>query len=259
MDNRANEDVFTYTELPSNGDQMEAGIWSLVLTHPGLDCLIEVDEFVMFPGEDLDLRRSEQNNYNEGKPRNNCGVLESNSGALQKRTCTQASTHSLSHFREFPRGFYDLIHSRYHCWMESEELRILTASERLTLEEEYLNQVSWMEDPNKCTFIILEKTKYDESLDEIVSMIGDVNLFLQLSSDDDPESGDGKLCQPVAEIEIMIAEDAARGKGLGKESLLAMIIFGRTILGINRFTAKIGFDNHASISLFRNVGFIEAC
>lgn len=35
---------------------------------------------------------------------------------------------------------------RYHKWMESEELRHLTASEPLTLEQEYAMQRSWRED-----------------------------------------------------------------------------------------------------------------
>lgn len=35
---------------------------------------------------------------------------------------------------------------RYHEWMKSEELRRLTASEPLTLEQEYAMQRSWRED-----------------------------------------------------------------------------------------------------------------
>jgi len=35
--------------------------------------------------------------------------------------------------------------AKYHGWMESDELREATASDRLSLEEEYENQVSWRE------------------------------------------------------------------------------------------------------------------
>ena len=37
---------------------------------------------------------------------------------------------------------------RYHNWMQSEELQKLTASEPLTLDEEYQMQKSWMMDEN---------------------------------------------------------------------------------------------------------------
>lgn len=35
----------------------------------------------------------------------------------------------------------------YHSWMQQQHLLDLTASERLTLEQEYANQISWTEDP----------------------------------------------------------------------------------------------------------------
>lgn len=40
------------------------------------------------------------------------------------------------------------FYSRYHEWMKSAELQALTASEPLTLEEEYEMQRSWRLDEN---------------------------------------------------------------------------------------------------------------
>ncbi|PWU88308.1 putative N-acetyltransferase [Trypanosoma cruzi] len=44
---------------------------------------------------------------------------------------------------------------RYHQWMGDSELMHCTASERLTLEEEYENQRDWLSAEDKLTFVIL--------------------------------------------------------------------------------------------------------
>ncbi len=47
---------------------------------------------------------------------------------------------------------------RYHEWMKSEELQQLTASEPLTLAEEYQMQQTWLEDDNsKLTYTSVKK------------------------------------------------------------------------------------------------------
>ena len=51
--------------------------------------------------------------------------------------------------------------------MENEEIRELTASLPLTIEEEYEMQQTWLNDKDKCTFIILSKERFDETHDEI--------------------------------------------------------------------------------------------
>eukprot|EP00124_Ichthyophonus_hoferi_P001357 Ihof_evm5s68 gene=Ihof_evmTU5s68 len=101
---------------------------------------------------------------------------------------------------------------RYHEWMKSEFLQEMTASEPLTIESEYEMQKSWREDKDKCTFIILDKEKYDITHDIIEPMIGDVNLYFNDFED-----------EHAAEIEIMIAEPSSRRKGCGREAILLMM------------------------------------
>ncbi|XP_044309926.1 N-acetyltransferase 9 isoform X1 [Varanus komodoensis] len=143
---------------------------------------------------------------------------------------------------------YTSLHvPRYHEWMKSEELQRLTASEPLSLEQEYEMQCSWREDADKCTFIVLDTEKWSrQATTEEECMVGDVNLFLT-----DPED------PTVGEIEIMIAEASYRGRGFGKEATLIMMSYGVTHLGITTFEAKIGLENEASIGMFKKIHFKE--
>lgn len=51
---------------------------------------------------------------------------------------------------------YDRHHvATYHAWMASAEMRTLTASEPLALDDEYAMQESWRKDVDKLTFILL--------------------------------------------------------------------------------------------------------
>ncbi|XP_075889695.1 alpha/beta-tubulin-N-acetyltransferase 9 isoform X2 [Nelusetta ayraudi] len=133
---------------------------------------------------------------------------------------------------------------RYHEWMKSPELQQLTASEPLTLEQEFDMQRSWREDDDKCTFIILDKQRWaDGVVEEEQCMLGDVNIFLTDPTD-----------QTLAELEIMIAEPSSRGKGLGKEVTRMMMCYGVTKLGVKKFQAKIGLDNQVSVcQVFKEV------
>ncbi|XP_071964292.1 N-acetyltransferase 9-like protein [Antedon mediterranea] len=136
---------------------------------------------------------------------------------------------------------------KYHKWMTSQELQELTASEPLTLEEEYAMQKSWHVDENKCTFIVLDKEKWKQTeTKEDDCMCGDVNLFLN-----DPDN------RQTAEVEIMIAEETCRGKGFGKEALWIMMQYGMEKIGLKKYTAKIGMKNTKSLSMFKKFGFKE--
>ncbi|KAG7640537.1 GNAT domain [Arabidopsis suecica] len=136
---------------------------------------------------------------------------------------------------------------KYHQWMQDSALLEATGSEPLSLEQEYEMQLSWTQDPNKRTFIVLDKDFVKGDLAHVEAMTGDVNIYM--NDVDDPK---------VAEVEIMIAEPRSRGKGLGKESVLIMMAYGVKNLEIHKFTAKIGESNTASLSLFRKLGFEES-
>ena len=196
---------------------------------------------------------------------------------------------------------------RYHEWMQNPDLLEATGSEPLSLSEEYEMQQSWQIDQEKCTFIVLDKTKCDLSLDpqhadnkkdhddeedidfvqrNVSAMVGDVNLFLSEEDGDDHDHGEGddnddqRHCAKQqngmdnnnnnnenvqrprpklqAEVDIMIAEEGARGKGIGKEATCLMIQYATDCLGIYRFFAKINARNTASRKLFRDcLGFSQ--
>ncbi|XP_047542317.1 alpha/beta-tubulin-N-acetyltransferase 9 isoform X1 [Vanessa atalanta] len=137
------------------------------------------------------------------------------------------------------------VPNRYHNWMQSEELQQLTASQPLSLDEEYDMQKSWREDEDKCTFIILDKSIYESKNDEITSMIGDTNIFM---TDKD---------NSIGEIEIMIAEKSALGKRFGWESVIIMMLYGIKFVNIKIFEAKISYSNVVSINMFKKLGFVE--
>ncbi|XP_047523216.1 N-acetyltransferase 9 [Pieris napi] len=132
---------------------------------------------------------------------------------------------------------------KYHEWMKSEELQVLTASEPLTLEQEYDMQKLWQEDEDKCTFIILDKKKYEVDNNEIDAMIGDTNIFVKDLA--------------LGEIEIMIAEEAARGRKFGWEAVILMLIYGIDFIELKKYEAKISFSNERSINMFTKLGFKE--
>ena len=116
------------------------------------------------------------------------------------------------------------------------------------------------------------------------AMVGDVNLFLseeEPDTDDEnddvcvgnntssaasvssssqhaAESNPRQQIHMQAELDIMIAEESARGKGMGSEASLIMLWYGAHRLKIRRFFAKIKKENDASKGLFEHrLGFRE--
>ncbi|GAX82981.1 hypothetical protein CEUSTIGMA_g10408.t1 [Chlamydomonas eustigma] len=138
---------------------------------------------------------------------------------------------------------------QYNQWMSDPFLQETTESEPLSLDEEYDMQRSWSEDEDKCTFIILDCSLPDTpgTGQHGGRMAGDVNLFFN-----DPDE------RATAEIEVMVAEEQSRRKGISKRALQLFMAYAHTQLGVTLFRAKILESNSPSISLFSSLGYIEA-
>jgi len=135
---------------------------------------------------------------------------------------------------------------KYNNWMQDSRLQYLTGSEPLSLDDEYRMLHKWVNDSNKCTFIVLDKHLFETTNSEIDSMIGDVNLFFDSDSE-----------LKTAEIEVMIAEESHRGLGKGKEATLLMMRFAVEVIEVEQFVAKIKFNNTNSQKMFIKFGFKE--
>jgi RimJ/RimL family protein N-acetyltransferase len=177
---------------------------------------------------------------------------------------------------------------QYHTWMQDAELQKLTASEPLSMEEEYEMQRSWRNDGDKLTFIACLPITNSEGRNEkgngnVVQvgiddadekMIGDVNLFLSEDDEDDEDENDDEKHEEakkvIGELEIMVASPSARGKGLGKATLLIFLWYITTNIFsiISEYTTtknttlkylrvKISASNEISIKLFERVGFTK--
>jgi RimJ/RimL family protein N-acetyltransferase len=164
------------------------------------------------------------------------------------------------------------------------ELQKLTASEPLSLTEEYEMQGSWRKDADKLTFIVcLPPSPIPTSItpgqdDAPSQMLGDINLFL-VDNDDDEDYDDGTnintnnndtTASILGEIELMIALPSHHRKGHGRASLLAFLHYILTntsaILAdyskgtktqLSYLRVKISETNTKSIALFESVGFIR--
>ncbi|KAI2621560.1 acetyltransferase domain-containing protein [Xylaria nigripes] len=160
---------------------------------------------------------------------------------------------------------YDPHHvERYHEWMQNVALREATASDLLSLDEEYENQQSWRTSHDKLTFIVCQpaiKGPIDAAPAPIAAedshganegtlrihageddtparMIGDINLFLTA---DDNNGNDGEneaenkergcggrestWYDVKGEIDIMIAVPEHRRQGLGEAAVSAFLRF----------------------------------
>ncbi|KAH8664042.1 GNAT domain-containing protein [Xylariales sp. PMI_506] len=190
---------------------------------------------------------------------------------------------------------YDAHHvPRYHAWMEDAAIREATASDRLTLEEEYENQISWRTSADKLTFIVCRPLAGAAAAsvaageaDADNRMVGDINLFLTPWDYEEEEGGDGGGAAATAvaryavgEVDIMIADTANRGRGMGRAAVSAFLWYiwknraailkeyatspegaaaaaaaGGGGLEMKQLLVRIKATNEGSIALFKGLGF----
>lgn len=138
----------------------------------------------------------------------------------------------------------------YHVWMEDAALRAATASERLTLADEYAMCDAWAGDDDKLTFLIVvgqggSGHGDSSSPSPRFTPVGDVNLFFN-----DPD-GD----RSIAELEVMVAVPSARRGGVASTAIALMLAWAADAVGVRRVVAKVGCDNAPSLAMFRRLGF----
>lgn len=175
--------------------------------------------------------------------------------------------------------------------MQDTDLQAATASEPLSMTEEYDMQRSWRTDNDKLTFIVCQ-SREPENVSQTVRgsqddrperMIGDINLFLfEPEEDDEDEVDSGEQASDntktsnalVGEIELMIARKDLHRQGYGRAALLSFTAYildtweqiaaeyssgagDQTTRPLQYLRVKINQSNARSIALFQSIGFVQ--
>ncbi|KAI5461636.1 acyl-CoA N-acyltransferase [Mariannaea sp. PMI_226] len=188
---------------------------------------------------------------------------------------------------------YEAHHVRqYHSWMQDADIQEATASEPMTLDEEYENQQSWRTSTDKLTFIVCAPKGQghgDESQDGVAAtaraevvdtddrMRGDINFFLYpydgLDGEDDTAAAVTAEAEGwcTGEVDVMIASTKHRGQGFGRAAVCALLVYLQkhtdAILGeyaegrpavLKDLMVKIKEGNAGSRALFQKLGFVQS-
>ncbi|KAK7408581.1 methionyl-tRNA synthetase [Neonectria punicea] len=149
-----------------------------------------------------------------------------------------------------------------------QDIQEATASEPMTLHEEYENQQSWRTSSDKLTFIICapanESIARAKVADADDKMRGDINFFLYPYEDDD--AAEDGWC--TGEVDVMIASTAHRGLGVGQAAVCALLVYLRAHVDgvmaeyaagskLKSLMVKIKEGNAGSRALFQKLGFVQ--
>ena len=185
--------------------------------------------------------------------------------------------HHVPTYHEWMQDKVSRLHGQYETMrLIDQEIQKATASEPLSLDEEYAMQRTWRQHSDKLTFIScrplsrLSATVEARQHDSPEKMVGDVNLFLAFS---DGEDGNGV----TGEVELMIARRQDQGQGFGRATIVAFLAFvsrhehdilqeyclaakalhGRNMdaTSFEHLRVRIGSENSRSIHLFESLGF----
>lgn len=126
--------------------------------------------------------------------------------------------------------------------------------------------VAWLNDPETTRF--LESGRREETKDSIARYIADYSnrddaRFLAIMlREDDRHVGNVKL-EPInwvhrnAVLGIMIGDPAARGRGVGTDTMITVLRYAFRDLGLHRVTLGVRADNDPAIHCYKKVGFTE--